>query len=399
MDNSNPKIHCVKQGLVLDKDSKSHEKFMWNIFVTLADQYSNNLSEETRKGLYEKASQGWYPGNHKRGYRTVGELGHKTWVVDTEGPDSRYIPVAFELYDTGNYTLRTLCIEMFEQGWKSSVGKAISTSEMHIILSDCFYCGEFVWHDKHYKDAKHEPLVSKELYYRVQERLTRKLTGKYRKHEFLFGNGLLICGECGYSITAETQKGHSYYHCTNHNRICTQRKFVREEALEQQILNVLGGLIIKNQKVLEWIRKALKESHQSESEYHVTTLKDLDEQLLQADKRLSKLYDDYVDEVVNKDFYEAKKNQFEADQDAIMQAKENHVKANIDYMQLGINLFELSQMGKDLYQNYATKEEKRELLNFVFSNLKLKDEKLVPTYQHGFQILSERANSSTQLPD
>ena len=397
MDNSNPKIHCVKQGLVLDKDSKSHEKFMWNIFVTLADQYSNNLSEETRKGLYEKASQGWYPGNHKRGYRTVGELGHKTWVVDTEGPDSRYIPVAFELYDTGNYTLRTLCIEMFEQGWKSSVGKAISTSEMHIVLSDCFYCGEFVWHDKHYKDAKHEPLVSKELYYRVQERMTRKLTGKYRKHEFLFGNGLLICGECGYSITAETQKGHSYYHCTNHNRICTQRKFVREEVLEQQILNVLGGFIIKNQKVLEWIRKALKESHQSESEYHVTTLKVLDEQLLQADKRLSKLYDDYVDEVVNKDFYEAKKNQFEADQEAIMQAKENHVKANIDYMQLGINLFELSQMGKDLYQNYATKEEKRELLNFVFSNLKLKDEKLVPTYQNGFQILSERANSSTQL--
>lgn len=399
MDNSNPKIHCVKQGLVLDKDSKSHEKFMWNIFVTLADQYSNNLSEETRKGLNEKASQGWYPGNHKRGYRTIGELGHKTWVVDTERSDSRYIPVAFELYDTGNYTLRTLCIEMFEQGWKSSVGKPISSSEMHIILSDCFYCGEFVWHDNHHKDAKHEPLVSKELYYRVQERMTRKLTGKYRKHEFLFGNGLLICGECGYSITAESQKGHSYYHCTNHNRSCTQRKFVREEALEQQIVNVLGGLIVINQKVLEWIRKALKESHQSESEYHVTTLKELDEQLLQADKRLSKLYDDYVDEVVNKDFYETKKRQFEEDQDAIIQAKENHVKANIDYMQLGINLFELSQMGKDLYQNYATKEEKRELLNFVFSNLKLKDEKLVPTYQNGFQILSERANSSTQLRD
>lgn len=399
MDNSNPKIHCVKQGLVLHKESKSHEKFQWDIYVALASQYSNNLSEETKKGLYEKAAQGWYPGNQKRGYKTVGDLGHKKWVIDHESPDSRFIPVAFELYDTGNYTLRTICSEMFKQGWKSSVGKPVSISEMHIILTDCFFCGEFVWRDKHYRDAKHEPIISKELFYRVQERMERKLTGKYRKHDFLFGNGLLICGECGYSVTADTKKGHNYYHCTRHNKTCTQRKYIREENLEAQIIDVLADFVIKDSKVLEWVRKALKESHESESNYRVTTLKDLDDQLLQMNKRLNKLYDDYIDEVINKEFYEMKRNQFEQEQEAILQAKENHIKANIDYIQLGSNLFELSQRGKDLYVNYATKEEKRELLNFIFSDIKIKDEKVIPTYQNGFQILASRANSGDWLRD
>lgn len=208
---------------------------------------------------------------------------------------------------------------------------------------------------------------------------------------------MLICGECGYSITAEVQKGHCYYHCTRHNKSCSQRRFLREETLEEQIIEIFEGFIICNPKVLEWVRKALKESHKSENEYHVSTLKELDDQLLQIDRRLSRIYDDYIDETINKELYENKKRQYEEEQEAVLQAKDNHVKANIDYIQLGTNLFELSQMGKNLYQNYATWEEKRELLNFVFSNLKIKDEKIIPTYQNGFQLLAGRAKNQNWL--
>lgn len=398
MDNSNPKVHCVKQGLILHKDSKSHEKFQWDIYVALASQYSNNLSEETKKGLYEKAAQGHYPGNQKRGYRTIGDIGHKVWFVDTDSQDAKFIPVAFELYDSGNFTLKTLSQRMFEQGWKSSVGKPISASEMHNMLTDCFYCGQFIWHDKRY-EGKHTPLISKEMFYRVQDRLNRKLTGKYRKHAFLFNDGLLICGECGRYVTAELQKGHSYYHCTKHATNCSQKKYMREEKIEEQVLQILNSLVINNPKLLEWVRKALKENHSSEIDYHRTTVKDLDEQLLQVNKRLNTLYDDRVDGVINKEFYEEKKRQYEEQQQAILDAKENHVKANIDYMQLGINLFELSQKGPELYSERALPEEKRELLNFMFLNLKLKDEKVIPTFQNGFEVIARHVESGDLLRD
>lgn len=51
-------IHFVKQSLIIHKDAKSSEKFMWDIYLALARQYSNNLSEEAKKGLNEKAEQG-----------------------------------------------------------------------------------------------------------------------------------------------------------------------------------------------------------------------------------------------------------------------------------------------------------------------------------------------------
>lgn len=396
MDNSKPKIHCVKQGLVLDKDSKSHDKFMWDIFVALASQYSNNLSEETRKGLYEKADQGWYPGNHKRGYKTVGDLGHKKWVMDKDRLDAKFIAKAFELYDTGEYTLRTLSPALYKEGWFSSVGKPISTSELHKLLIDCFYCGEFEWHDRKYQ-GKHEPLITKELFYRVQERLNRKLTGKYKKHEFLFGHELLVCGECGRSVTAEVQKGHSYYHCTRHGNNCSQRKYIREEEIENQVFEIFGKLRIDNQRLIEWIRKALEESHKSEDEYHVSTVKDLDKQYLILEKRLSTLYDDMADGRINKEFYEIKKQQYEDEVEAILDAKNKHAEANFDYLQLGINIFELSQRGSEIYKAKARPKEKRDLLNFLFLNLKLKDGKVVPVFQNGFQVVASRAETKDWL--
>jgi len=87
-------IHFVKQNLVVHKNARSNEIFQWDIYLALARQYSNNLSEETKKGLYEKAEQGWYPGNKKRGYKTVGGAGHKIWAIDFEKPDAETAPLS-----------------------------------------------------------------------------------------------------------------------------------------------------------------------------------------------------------------------------------------------------------------------------------------------------------------
>ena len=43
-------------------------------------------------------------------------------------------------------------------------------------------------------------------------------------------------------------------------------------------------------------------------------------------------------------------------------------------------------------------EEKKEYLNFVFSNLKLIDKKLVPAFQNGFEVVAMRAKDGNWLP-
>ena len=391
-------IHFVKQNLIIHKNSRSHEKFQWDIYLALARQYSNNLSEETRKGLTEKAEEGWFPGNHKRGYKTIGEAGHKIWVIDDEKPDAKYMEMAFVMFNTGNFTLRTLSQELFKQGWSLN-GKPISRSELHLFLRDPFYCGEFIWHGKLYK-GKHKSLVSKELFESVQQLLRRKIkAGKYDKHDFLFGGGLMVCGECGRTITWETQKGQSYGHCTKHGTNCSQRKYVKQEEVEKQVVDIFDKFVIKNQRLLEWVRKALKESHQNEDEYHITTIKELDAKILQLEKRLSILYDDRVDGRIDKTFYELKRQQYEEELNVVIDAKERHVKANINYMELGMNLFELSQKGRKIYENMALNNEKKELMNFAFSNLKLKDKKVYPSFKNGFEIIAKRSEDGNWLRD
>ena len=395
-------LHFVKQNLIIHKNARSHEKFQWDIYLAMARQYSNNLSEETKKGLNEKAEEGWYPGNQKRGYKSIGDIGHKIWIINDDIPDSKYIEKAFALYNSGNFTLSTLAKELFIQGWVVN-GKPISKSELHKLLKDNFYCGEYVWHGKKYIKGNHTPLVSKELFYSVQDRLQRKTTaGKYRKHTFPLGGEIIVCAECGRSLSWQERKGH-HYGTIKHAESCplkdVKTKYLKEENAQQQILEVLNGFKIDNLKLLEWVRKALKESHKDETGYHSSIMKDLEERKRQIEKRLDTLYDERLDEKITKDFYARKQKQYEDELDNILEAISKHTKANIDYFKLGINLFELSQRGSELYESKTLPEEKKELLNFVFLNFKLNGGKLNPTAHNGFEVIASRAKTGDWLRD
>jgi DNA invertase Pin-like site-specific DNA recombinase len=58
LDEFDIEIHFVKEGVVLSRESRSSEKFMHGIKVLMAKNYIDNLSEEARKGMQEKAEQG-----------------------------------------------------------------------------------------------------------------------------------------------------------------------------------------------------------------------------------------------------------------------------------------------------------------------------------------------------
>ena len=51
-------IHLVKEGRVIGKESRSQDKFMHDIHVAVAKNYVENLKEEVKKGMREKAEQG-----------------------------------------------------------------------------------------------------------------------------------------------------------------------------------------------------------------------------------------------------------------------------------------------------------------------------------------------------
>ena len=145
-------IHFVKEGQVLSKDSKSQVKLMHDIRLAIARNYSENLREEVKKGMSEKALQGTYPGRPPFGYRNNKEA--RTIEIHLEkGAIAKQI---FERYSTGRYSLLGLSKELRYQS-----GTNISKTNLHKMFTNPFYIGRFEWGGKTYDGTAPPPHQSR----------------------------------------------------------------------------------------------------------------------------------------------------------------------------------------------------------------------------------------------
>lgn len=385
-------IHLAKETCVLHNSSRSHEWFMWRVKVATAEYYVRLLSENVKKGQKEKLAQGWIPTKPPLGYKTVGETGHKIHVVDDGA--SKLVVKMFELYASGDYSIKKLANTMYDEGMRSPMGNRLAISRTHSLLRDPFYMGKMRWNNEIH-DGKHQPLISKELFDKVQNMLVSKTTPKYMKHDYLF-KGLIRCAGCDGLITWELHRGHHYGHC-NHYHDCTQETWVKEPETEEQLINGFENLRIKNKRVTEWLKKALKESHQDEVQYHNSTVGELETRYEAVVKRMDKLYDDKLDEKITQEFYNRKFKQYSNEKDELTETIKRHSTASTGYLNLGINLYELSQRAKDIYLTAKNKDmldEQRALIRLVFAKLTLNEDKLTWEYSKAFRILSEAVDQT-----
>jgi site-specific DNA recombinase len=116
IDQSEHIIHLVKENEILSKDSKSHAKFIHGIKALMAKNYSDNLSEEVKKGQTEKAEQGHFPTVAPYGYKNNLE----TRLIQVEQNESILIKRAFELYLTQEFSFATLRDKLFKEGFRYS---------------------------------------------------------------------------------------------------------------------------------------------------------------------------------------------------------------------------------------------------------------------------------------
>jgi site-specific DNA recombinase len=100
-------IHFVKENVILSPDSRSAEKLIHGIKVLMAKNYIDNLSEETRKGMLEKAEQGIWPSFAPLGYLNAKGLNGKRAIE----PDPVVGPLITLMYGwcaTGDHSLRQI---------------------------------------------------------------------------------------------------------------------------------------------------------------------------------------------------------------------------------------------------------------------------------------------------
>src|SRR6266566_4037532 len=78
-------VHFVKEAAVVSRESRSSDKFMHGIKVLMAKNYVDNLGEEVKKGMREKAEQGYWPSMAPIGY--INNLSTRRIEIDSvRGP-------------------------------------------------------------------------------------------------------------------------------------------------------------------------------------------------------------------------------------------------------------------------------------------------------------------------
>jgi site-specific DNA recombinase len=379
-------IHFVKQNLIIHKNSKSDEKFRWDIEIVLAKKYISNLSEEVKKGQKEKLAQGWLPARPPLGYKTIGEKGHKIHIIDEE--KASFVKRMFELYSTGNYSLNALVEIMYKEGLKNEYGRKVLKSRMHELLSDPFYYSENRWKGE-LTHGHQEPLVKKELFDLVQAKLTRKIgSPQYKKHLPVF-KAKIQCEECGGTVTWEIQKGHWYGHC-NHYRNCSQRAYVRQEKVEEQLFPYFDKIAPKNERVLNWLEKALNDSHSDEVNYNTKRREQFTKTIQISDKRIEEAYKDKLDGKMPVALCEKIISDSTKEKEEAIYALHQLSQSRTSYYEAGYAIHELALNAKNIYlSDKASPEDKRILLSCVFSNLALKADKIKANYTFAFDFLAE----------
>src|SRR5580693_7358210 len=236
VDELDVEIHFPKEGVVLSRESRSSEKFMHGIKVLMAKNYIDNLSEEARKGMQEKAEQGIWPTVAPLGYRNVtGADGKK--IITSDPAVAPIVAKLFEWYSTGQHSLKEAARMARDAGlvYRKS-GAKVPVSTVHSILRNRLYAGWFEWNGKLIQ-GRHEALVPIELWERVQGVLDGRFAkkGKRGRHDFAF-SGLIACHACGCAVVGEIKKEkYVYYHCTGYADKCQGNpascrcKYVREE--------------------------------------------------------------------------------------------------------------------------------------------------------------------------
>ena len=390
LDEYDVEVHFVKENFILSKDSRSSEKFLHGIKVLMAKNYIDNLSEEVKKGMREKAEQGEWPNKVPLGYLNNKE----THLLEVDPDRAPMIARLFELYSTGQHSITTLHQKAKELGLKyRNSNRYCSRSNIERILKNPIYAGRFVWKGTSFRGI-HERIVSETLFDEVQAQFRRCGKSKASTRRFAF-KGLLTCGYCGCAITAELKKGkYIYYRCTNGKGKCKQ-PYVREEKLAAALAEVVGRVRIDSSQADD-IRKALKASFDTEKEYRSKEVAKLKREQTRLQERLDQTYLDKIEGRIDTEFWRKMHDRWIGDQNSVANRIDELTRANRNYYEQGVEFLELAQAAPWLYLS-QTVDEKAKLLRTLLSNCTMKGTTLCPTYNKPFNLIAEGGERDLKL--
>jgi site-specific DNA recombinase len=368
-------------------DNSPEGMMMLQLTMSQSQYFSSKLSKDVKRGNEKKLKLGWKTGWAPTGYLNTPDLSKGQKIIVNDPERFQLVRQMWDLMLAGTYSVPDiLTIATNDWGFttkqtKSKGGGPLSRSALYGIFTNPFYAG-LIRHNGELYQGSHEPMVSLNEYDRAQQLLGRKGKPRPKAHLFTY-RGLMTCGECGCSITAETKsklirstgkkRFYTYYHCTR-KRPCSQRRSISEVELEKQAADILSRITIIPE-FKDWALKALRTMHAQETADRTAVQRTQTNAIRAVQKRLDGLTDMRLRELIDDGEFIAKREQLAAELRRLKEQHEDTDRRAARWLELTEQAFDFATTASGIFEK-GTEEQRRKVFSNLGGALKLEGQRL-----------------------
>lgn len=333
-------------------------KLLMNVLASIGEFERESIVENVKMGMKQRAREGKWNGGTVLGYNTVkiDNIENKT-KLEIEEKEAFIVKEIFRLYAEGR-GLKAITNLVNKLGYKTKRGNFFTPIAIRTILLNPIYIGKIRynvrenWSEKRrkginknpiYAAGSHDPIISLDLWNRVQELYKRKSQKPKRLFDGTFPlTGLIKCPMCGASMVAgrvkrKLKNGNiniiRYYQCgawRNKGTAACRSNGVRADKVEEQVFKRINQIVLNDKILKDTVSKLNDNAHNKikplEEELYITNKK-----VQNLEKKKNRVFDLYEEGMIAKD---------------ILTSRLEHISNEIE-----INLAQKVRIEKELRQN------------------------------------------------
>ena len=377
-------------------------EMMRQISMVFAERERKTAALRTKEGIRGKVATGQYPYHAPIGYENIVQKGSKYKKMIIDEANAFFVRRAYVLCLQGD-SIRTITSKLYKEGFRNKHGNKHPKTTVEYILRNRAYTGKFYYDGSLIEDTNYPPLIDEATYFAVQKKLNAPEKTRQTHTEFAY-NECMTCSVCGCRMTGERKlktskksgtRTYIYYHCTgNRGGECKRTSYVRQELIDEAIINVLKGITIPSE-IHDLVIKGLKDVHKEHN-------KDFEQRKRSIRQRINK-----IDKML-KDVFESGMGKYSESLQQTIQDWDIERKTLIleeqELLKITKTFFEQSNCLLEFCKNChraflkANPEQKRRIVQIVCSNFSYDGENIIIEPNQVFKTIIKSGLNKKKLP-
>jgi site-specific DNA recombinase len=340
-------------------------KIMLAIYLSTPEVENDRRSLNVTHGMRRAKLEGRWPCMAPIGFSNKRDENNRPIILPNK--NAKFIVKVFKEIRRDQHTLEEIRKSLLKEGFNCS------KSNFHKMIRNPIYTGKIYVEALNDQpaaivDGVHQPIIPTELYYEVQEVLTKRRENNkqpvgHSVHEQLPLRGKLKCPKCGRQLTGSGSKGNGgrffYYHCS---KGCKVR--IRADMLNRKVLNIIKNISVDSE-IKDAYKNIVRDILDSETHNKESRLINLNKTIESLQTRILNLEDKLADNEISTEDYFRIKMRYEND---IMELKKQKAEINIISKDFLIKLKYCSNTIVDIGKFYSNTDVsiKREIIGSIF---------------------------------